>query len=52
MLTDVDEVQFGTFVPSWQNGLATYRIDPDQSHLETIYAGTELQAYGIIQRQS
>jgi hypothetical protein len=39
-------------VPSWQNALATYRIDPDQYHLETIYAGTELIAYGIIQRQS
>jgi RimJ/RimL family protein N-acetyltransferase len=52
VLAAVDEVQFGAFVPSWQNALATYRIDPDQYHLETIYAGTELIAYGIIQRQS
>jgi hypothetical protein len=45
-------VQFGAFVPSWQNALATYRIDPDQYHLETITDGAELIAYGIIQRQS
>lgn len=51
-LADVDEVQFGSFVPSWQNTLATYQIAPAQYHLETIYAGAELRAYGIIQRQS
>jgi GNAT superfamily N-acetyltransferase len=51
-LIDVDEVQFGAFVPSWQNALATYRIDPDQYHLETMTDGDELLAYGIIQRQS
>ncbi len=51
-LTDVDEVQFGSFVPSWQNALATYRIDPDQYHLETMTDGDELLAYGIIQRQT
>ena len=51
-LVDVDEVQFGSFVPSWQNALATYRIDPDQYHLETIVTGDELLAYGIIQRQT
>lgn len=52
VLADVDEVQFGSFVPSWQNSLATYRIDPDQYHLETITDGAGLCAYGIIQRHS
>ena len=51
-LADGDEVQFGSFVPSWQNALATYRIDPDQYHLETITDGAELLAYGIIQRHN
>jgi hypothetical protein len=40
-------VQFGAFVPSWQNALATYRIDPDQYHLETMTDGAELLAYGM-----
>ena len=51
-LADGDEVQFGSFVPSWQNALATYRIDPAQYHLETITDGAELLAYGIIHRHT
>jgi len=51
-LAVVDEVAYNSFVPTWQNSLASYRHAPDAYHVVALNHTDAVVAYGIIHRES
>ena len=51
-LAAVDEVAYNSFVPTWQNSLASYRHAPDAYHVVALMRDDAVAAYGIIHRES
>jgi ribosomal protein S18 acetylase RimI-like enzyme len=51
-LVAVDEVAYNSFVPTWQNSLASYRHAPDAYHVGALMRDGVVAAYGIIHRES
>lgn len=52
VLAAVDAVAYNSFVPTWQNSLASYRHAPDAYHVVALQHTDAVAAYGIIHRQS
>jgi len=52
MLDVCDEVVYNSFVPTWQNQLASYYHAPDAYHVVAMTRADEVMAYGIIHRES
>jgi len=52
ILTEIDEVLYNSFVPTWQNQLATHGNSPDAYHVVGLMHGEVLAAYGVIHRDS
>lgn len=51
-LAAIDQVAYNSFVPTWQNSLASYRHAPDAYHVVAIQHIDAVVAYGIVHRES
>lgn len=49
-LADVDETVYSSFVPSWQQALASYRNMATACHVDTYTVAGQLVAYGIVEQ--
>ena len=51
-LDGIDEVRYNSFVPTWQNQLASYQHAPDEYHVVALMRADAVAAYGVIHRDS
>lgn len=51
-LAAIDQVAYNSFVPTWQNSLASYRHAPDAYHVVALQHIDAVVAYGIVHRES